>query len=177
MSQVCEFFAEQCTKASGINLHMRRNPTAIEKAPDGKLTVKIEPANKDKRGSGSSGDSGSSDSGSSGGSSEISGNNVVVLAVGRAASTKGLGLEDVGVELGGKGSVQVDEHSRTNIPSIWAVGDVTSRIALTPVAIMEGQAVGQSVATGALEAPDYTAVPSACFSWPFVATVVSWCWW
>jgi glutathione reductase (NADPH) len=74
---------------------------------------------------------------------------------------------------GPKGSIQVDEHSRTNVPSIWAVGDVTSRIALTPVAIMEGEALGKSLATGQLEAPGYDAVPSACFSWPFVATVVS----
>jgi hypothetical protein len=74
---------------------------------------------------------------------------------------------------GPKGTVKVDEHSRTNIPSIWAVGDVTSRIALTPVAIMEGQGVGMSIATGQQVAPNYDAVPSACFSWPYVATVVS----
>jgi pyruvate/2-oxoglutarate dehydrogenase complex dihydrolipoamide dehydrogenase (E3) component len=74
---------------------------------------------------------------------------------------------------GPKGSVKVDELSRTNVPSIWAVGDVTSRIALTPVAKMEGQAVGLSIATGQLTTPGYDAVPSACFSWPYVATVVS----
>jgi glutathione reductase (NADPH) len=72
--------------------------------------------------------------------------------------------------------VKVDEHSRTNVPSIWAVGDVTSRIALTPVAIMEGQGVGMSIATGQQATPNYDAVPSACFSWPYVATVVSGAW-
>jgi glutathione reductase (NADPH) len=162
--QVCRFFYEQCTASSGIHMHMSSNPTEIIKEADGKLTVKVEPASKDK-----SGDSSSSSSSST----EIRGNDTVVLAVGRAGKTKGLGLEEIGVEMGPKGSIKVDDYSRTNIQNIWAVGDVTSRIALTPVAIMEGQAVGDSIATGQLVAPEYDAVPSACFSWPFVATVVS----
>jgi glutathione reductase (NADPH) len=163
--QVCEFFMEQCKAASGIHMHMNTNPTQIIKEPDGSLTVKLEPANKDKQ------TTGSSDSSSS--STEIRGNGTVVLAVGRAGKSKGLGLEEIGVEMGPKGSIKVDRYSRSNVHSIWAVGDVTSRIALTPVAIMEGQAVGNSIATGELTAPEYEAVPSACFSWPFVATVVS----
>lgn len=73
---------------------------------------------------------------------------------------------------GPKGSLKVDKYSRTNIPSIWGVGDVTNRIALTPVAIMEGQALGRTLATGEMVEPKYDDVPSACFSWPFVATVV-----
>lgn len=165
--QVCRFFKEQCTSASGIHMHMNSNPTEIIKEQDGTLTLKMEPISKDDK-QGSAGDSSSTKA-----ASEIRGNNAVVLAVGRAGKTKGLGLEEVGVEMGPKGSIKVDDYSRTNIDSIWAVGDVTSRIALTPVAIMEGQAVGQSIATGQLEAPAYDAVPSACFSWPFVATVVS----
>eukprot|EP00878_Enallax_costatus_P002153 GHUV01002322.1.p1 GENE.GHUV01002322.1~~GHUV01002322.1.p1 ORF type:complete len:489 (+),score=103.23 GHUV01002322.1:186-1652(+) len=158
--EVCRFFNEQVTTQAGIYMHMCSNPTEIVKESDGTLTVKMEPANKDKDGSGSS-------------SSEIRGNQQVVLAVGRAAKTKGLGLEEVGVEMGPKGSLKVDKYSRSNIPSIWGVGDVTSRIALTPVAIMEGQALGQTLATGELVEPCYEDVPSACFSWPFVATVVS----
>jgi glutathione reductase (NADPH) len=151
-------------------MHMSSNPTDIIQEADGKLTVKVEPANKDKH---------SSNSSNSSSGTEIRGNDTVVLAVGRAGKTKGLGLEEIGVEMGPKGSIKVDDYSRTNIKNIWAVGDVTSRIALTPVAIMEGQAVGDSIATGELVAPEYDAVPSACFSWPFVATVVSgpsrWC--
>lgn len=147
-------------------MHMNSNPTEIVKEADGTLTVKLQPANKDKQAATASGGTDSS-------GTEIRGNGTVVLAVGRAGKTKGLGLEEIGVDMGPKGSIKVDKYSRTNIPSIWAVGDVTSRVALTPVAIMEGQAVGSSIATGVLAAPEYEAVPSACFSWPFVATVVS----
>jgi glutathione reductase (NADPH) len=164
---------DQCTSASGIHLHTNTSPSDIIKEVDGKLTVKLEgmKKNADKPSGGSSDSSGSSSSSSA--VTELRGNDTVVLAVGRAGKTKGLGLEDVGVEMGPKGSIKVDEYSRTNLPHIWAVGDVTSRIALTPVAIMEGQAVGESIANGKLVAPEYDAVPSACFSWPFVATVVS----
>jgi len=165
--QVCRFFMEQCTSATGIYMHMNSNPTEIVKEQDGTFTLKVEPISKDDKHGSSGGNS------STKAATEIRGNNAVVLAVGRAGKTKGLGLEEIGVEMGPKGSIKVDKFSRTNIESIWAVGDVTSRIALTPVAIMEGQAVGQSIATGQLEAPAYDAVPSACFSWPFVATVVS----
>lgn len=170
--QVCEFFMEQCTAASGIHMHMSSSPTAIIKESDGTLTVKLEPVSKDSKDQGSTGASTGAGA-AGGGASEIRGNDTVVLAVGRAGKTKGLGLEEVGVEMGPKGSVKVDEFSRTNIPNIWACGDVTSRIALTPVAIMEGQAIGDSIGMGNLVAPAYDAVPSACFSYPFVATVVS----
>lgn len=162
--EVCRFFKEQVDSQSGIQLHMCANPTDIIKESDGTLTVKLEPLNKTSK-------EGKGVEGSSCSKFEIRGNDQVVLAVGRGAKTKGLGLEDVGVEMGPKGSLKVDQYSRSNIPSIWGVGDVTSRIALTPVAIMEGQALGQTLATGQMVAPDYEAVPSACFSWPFVATV------
>jgi glutathione reductase (NADPH) len=67
----------------------------------------------------------------------------------------------------------VDAFSRTNIPSIWAVGDVAGRLPLTPIAIMEGEALAQTLFGEAPVAPDYEAVPSAVFSWPFIGTVVS----
>eukprot|EP00879_Flechtneria_rotunda_P010042 GHRR01010500.1.p1 GENE.GHRR01010500.1~~GHRR01010500.1.p1 ORF type:complete len:609 (+),score=239.62 GHRR01010500.1:462-2288(+) len=167
--EVCRFFMEQCSGASGIHMHMRSNPTEIVKEADGTFTVKLEPIKKDKdnKDKGISADA----SGNAAGVTEIRGNQQVVLATGRSAKTKGLGLEEVGVEMGLKGSVKVNEYSQTNIPSIWAVGDVTSRMALTPVAIMEGQALGQTLATGEKVAPCYDAVPSSCFSWPFVGTV------
>jgi glutathione reductase (NADPH) len=63
---------------------------------------------------------------------------VVLFATGRAPNTKRLNLEAVGVETDRTGAIKVDEFSRTNVPSIWAVGDVTNRMNLTPVALMEG---------------------------------------
>ena len=66
--------------------------------------------------------------------------------------------------------IQVDDFSRTNIPSIWAVGDVTNRINLTPVALMEGMAFAKSCFTGEMTKPDYDFVPSAVFSQPPLAS-------
>ena len=67
-------------------------------------------------------------------------------------------------------NLQVDEYSRTNVPSIWAVGDVTNRINLTPVALMEGMAFAKSCFTGQMTKPDYDFVPSAVFSQPPLAS-------
>jgi glutathione reductase (NADPH) len=80
--------------------------------------------------------------------------------------------QEVGVKLGPKGQVVVDEFCRTSVPSIFAVGDVIDRIQLTPVALMEGMAVAKTVALGQPSVPDYTAVPSAVFCNPEMATVV-----
>ncbi len=66
----------------------------------------------------------------------------------------------------------VDEYSCTSVPSIYAVGDVTDRIQLTPVALMEGMAVAKTLFLGQPTKPDYWAVPSAVFSYPEMATVV-----
>jgi hypothetical protein len=81
--------------------------------------------------------------------------------------------QEVGVKLGPKGQVLVDEYSATSVPSIYAVGDVTDRIQLTPVALMEGMAVAKTLVLGEPTKPDYWAVPSAVFSYPEMATVVS----
>ena len=70
---------------------------------------------------------------------------VILNASGRLPNTEGLGLAGIGVDLGKKGEVCVDEASRSTVPSIYAVGDVTDRVALTPVAIREGQAFADSV--------------------------------
>lgn len=75
---------------------------------------------------------------------------------------------------GKRGEVAVDEYSQTSVPSIWAVGDVTDRINLTPVALMEGMALAKTIALNQPTKPDYTAVPSAVFSHPNIATVVRW---
>lgn len=67
----------------------------------------------------------------------------------------------------------MDSYSRTNVPSIWAIGDVTDRIALTPVALMEGMALAKTLVLNQPTEPDYWAVASAVFSYPEIATVVS----
>jgi glutathione reductase (NADPH) len=96
----------------------------------------------------------------------------VMVATGRVPNTEGLGLDTVGVELGEKGAVKVDAFSKTNVDYIYAVGDVTNRVQLTPVAIREGQAFADSV-FGSVEpyAVDHSCIPSAVFSHPPIAAV------
>ena len=96
---------------------------------------------------------------------------VVLFALGRSPLTAGLGLEAVGVETDAIGAIPVDEYSRTNIPSVFAVGDVTNRIQLTPVAIREGQAFADTVFGNSPQTVDYDCVPSAVFSHPPLAGV------
>jgi glutathione reductase (NADPH) len=95
----------------------------------------------------------------------------VLFAVGRKPNTSGLGLEAAGVEMGEKGQIKVDADNRTNVPSIFAVGDVTDRIQLTPVAIREGQAFADSFFGKKPHQVDYNCVPSAVFSHPPLAGV------
>lgn len=90
----------------------------------------------------------------------------VLYATGRAPNTAGIGLETVGVSLGRRGEILVDEWSQTNIPSIYAVGDVTDRINLTPVAIREGHAFADTVFGGAPRPADHENVASAIFTQP-----------
>ena len=97
---------------------------------------------------------------------------LVLFAVGRIPNTEGLGLENAGVELGEGGEVKVDRFSKTNVDHIYAVGDVTDRVQLTPVAIREGQAFADSVfGDGEPVAVDHSCIPSAVFSHPPIAAV------
>ena len=96
---------------------------------------------------------------------------LVFWAIGRRPMTRGLGLEQAGVETGERGEILVDEHSATNVPSIFAIGDVTDRINLTPVAIREGAAFAQTQFGGAPTMMDYRFVPKAVFSQPPVGSV------
>src|SRR3546814_7564551 len=73
---------------------------------------------------------------------------ILMFATGRVPNTDGLCLEAAGVELNADGAVKVDEHSQSTCPSIYAVGDVTNRVQLTPVAIREGQAFADTVFGG-----------------------------
>ena len=95
----------------------------------------------------------------------------LLWAVGREPNTKGLGLESAGVALNARGGVIVDDHSRSNVPSIWAVGDVTDRINLTPVAIREAQAFVQTEFMGKPTTFDHADVASAVFGRPAMAAV------
>jgi glutathione reductase (NADPH) len=96
---------------------------------------------------------------------------VVMFCLGREPYVEGLGLEKAGVKLNDKGAVAVDDHSRTNVENIWAVGDVTDRINLTPVAIREGQAFAQTVFYDRPTRFDHEMVASAVFSQPPVGAV------
>lgn len=95
----------------------------------------------------------------------------VLYATGRAPSTKGLGLEALGVTLRKSGAVAVDDWSQTSVPSIYAVGDVTDRVNLTPVAIREGQAFAETVFHGKPTKADHELVPSAVFTQPEMAGI------
>lgn len=95
----------------------------------------------------------------------------VMAATGRRPKTDGLGLEQVGVQLGGNGEVRVDDFGQTACPSIYAVGDVTDRVQLTPVAIREGHAFADTVFGGKPRTNAYDAIPSAVFTQPPIAAV------
>jgi glutathione reductase (NADPH) len=95
----------------------------------------------------------------------------VMFATGRVPNVKRLGLKEVGVEIAKNGGIAVDEYSRTSAQNIHAVGDVTNRINLTPVAIREGHAFADTVFGGKPTAVDHTNVPTAVFSDPEVGTV------
>ncbi|WP_374625420.1 glutathione-disulfide reductase [Devosia sp.] len=94
----------------------------------------------------------------------------VMFATGRNPNVAGLGLEAAGVEVGEAG-IAVDAYSRTNVPSIYAVGDVTGRVALTPVAIREGQAFAETVFNANPIAVDHSLIGTAVFAEPELATI------
>ena len=95
----------------------------------------------------------------------------ILYAIGRQPNTQGLGLEELGVALGADGSIRVDEYSRSSVESIFAIGDVTNRINLTPVALHEGVCLANTLFNDQPMIPDHEDVPSAVFSQPALATV------
>ncbi|MGN6155888.1 MAG: glutathione-disulfide reductase [Sphingomicrobium sp.] len=95
----------------------------------------------------------------------------LLIAAGRIPNTEGLGCEDAGVELGKHGAVKVDDDNRSSVDSIFAVGDVTNRVQLTPVAIREGQAFADTFFGNIPSRVDYGCIPSAVFSHPPIAAV------
>jgi len=95
----------------------------------------------------------------------------VMFATGRRPNVKGLGLEAAGVRVNDKGAIEVDRFSCTSVPHIYAVGDVTDRIALTPVAIREGHAFADTVFGSRPTVADHVNVPTAVFSEPEIGVI------
>ena len=96
---------------------------------------------------------------------------MVLFATGRAPNTQDMGLEEVGISLGRRQEIEVDEYSQSGVPSIYAIGDVTDRVNLTPVAIREGMAFVQTVFGGNPTPVDHDLIPSAVFTQPEFGTV------
>ncbi|MGI9425430.1 MAG: glutathione-disulfide reductase [Hyphomicrobiaceae bacterium] len=95
----------------------------------------------------------------------------IMFAIGRNPNTENLGLEQAGVEVGRRGEIRVNEHSQSSVTNIYAVGDVTDRVNLTPVAIREGHAFADSVFGNAPRKVTYDMIPTAVFSTPEIGTV------
>lgn len=136
----------QISLMKGIQFHFNTTFKSITKNEDGSLHVELE------------------------GSDDLD-VDVVMFATGRVPNVEGLGLETVGVELGDRGEIKVDEYSRTSVDYIYAVGDVTDRVQLTPVAIREGHAFADTVFGEKPTTVDHSCVASAVFSHPPIAAV------
>nr|2WOI_A Chain A, TRYPANOTHIONE REDUCTASE [Trypanosoma brucei]2WOI_B Chain B, TRYPANOTHIONE REDUCTASE [Trypanosoma brucei]2WOI_C Chain C, TRYPANOTHIONE REDUCTASE [Trypanosoma brucei]2WOI_D Chain D, TRYPANOTHIONE REDUCTASE [Trypanosoma brucei]2WOV_A Chain A, TRYPANOTHIONE REDUCTASE [Trypanosoma brucei brucei TREU927]2WOV_B Chain B, TRYPANOTHIONE REDUCTASE [Trypanosoma brucei brucei TREU927]2WOV_C Chain C, TRYPANOTHIONE REDUCTASE [Trypanosoma brucei brucei TREU927]2WOV_D Chain D, TRYPANOTHIONE REDUC len=143
-----ETIREEVTKqltANGIEIMTNENPAKVSLNTDGSKHVTFE----------------------SGKTLDV---DVVMMAIGRIPRTNDLQLGNVGVKLTPKGGVQVDEFSRTNVPNIYAIGDITDRLMLTPVAINEGAALVDTVFGNKPRKTDHTRVASAVFSIPPIGT-------
>ena len=136
----------QISIRKGIEFKFNANIDAIERRDDGKLHVSMT------------------------GCDDLEADQVL-FAVGRQPNTRGLGCAEVGIELGEKCEIKVDDDNRTSVPSIFAVGDVTDRVQLTPVAIREGQAFADTYFGKKPHKVDYNCIPSAVFSHPPLAGV------
>jgi len=147
-----EFDAELGTRLGeeiqkkGVMLHFGAEPVAIARQPDGALEVTY-------------------------GDGQHARAELVLFATGRVPNSSGLGLEAAAVKLGPIGEVLVDAYSKTSAPSIHAIGDVTNRINLTPVATAEGMALAKTLFRGQPTALDYENVPTAVFANPNLAAV------
>jgi glutathione reductase (NADPH) len=134
------------TEAKGIDVHFNFPCSTITKQADGSLLLE-------------------------GGAQGTIETDMLVFAIGRTPKTAGLGLETAGVELDSDAAIIVNDHNQTNVPSIYAVGDVTNRVQLTPVAIREGHAFADTVFGNNPRTIDYRCIPTAVFSSPPIAAV------
>ena len=133
-------------EAKGIRILCQEVFTAVEKRPDGRLDAHLQ-------------------------GGEVLTVDQVMLALGRVANTEDLGLEAAGVERGKSGEIIVDAFSRTNVDNIWAIGDVTNRVQLTPVAIHEAMCFVETAFKDNPARPDHDCVATAVFSQPEIGTV------
>lgn len=137
----------EISKAKHINLRLKASLEKIEKLSDGSLKVTFD----------------------DGGAPAIF--DQVLVATGRTPNSNGLGLENLGVKLDKSGAIVVDEYNQSSVASIYAVGDVTNRVQLTPVAIREGHAFADTVFGGNPRTINYDNIASAVFSSPPIASV------
>ncbi len=134
------------TEAKGIDVHFNFPCSSITKQADGSLLLE-------------------------GGAQGTIETDMLVFAIGRTPKTAGLGLETAGVEMDADAAIIVNDYNQTNVPSIYAVGDVTNRVQLTPVAIREGHAFADTVFGNNPRTIDYKCIPTAVFSSPPIAAV------
>ncbi|MGB3721371.1 MAG: glutathione-disulfide reductase [Pacificimonas sp.] len=138
---------QHISTVKGIKFRYNSPFESIDRADDGTIRIKVE------------------------GEDDILETDLLLAAIGRPANTEGIGLEDVGVEMKDNGAVRVDAASKTSVDNIYAVGDVTDRVQLTPVAIREGHAVADTLFGGKPWTVDHDCVPSAVFSHPPIGAV------
>ncbi len=141
----CRHFIAEAMREHGVDLRFDVNVASIEKTPSGVLAVLDD--------------------------GKVLEADQILYAVGRHPLTLDLGLEEIGVELDDDGAIVVDEYSRTCLPHILAIGDVTNRLQLTPVAIHEAMALVRTVFGGEPTRPDHEDVASCVFSHPPLGTV------
>lgn len=133
-------------KKKGIDVRVGLNVTAMSRLPDGQILAKLDDGSELKADS-------------------------VMFATGRVPNVRNLGLRDAGIQVLPGGMIPVNEYSRTNLANVFAVGDVTNRVNLTPVALMEGHAFADSEFGGNSRPVNHGFIPSAVFSHPPVGTV------
>ncbi|MDZ7825850.1 MAG: glutathione-disulfide reductase [Gammaproteobacteria bacterium] len=157
-TDVRAFVAEEMRK-KGVKLRFDTDVSRIERRDDGSLRLHFSDES-------SHGDD--SDLGGETGTLEV---DLALYATGRRPLTDGLGLEEVGVELKPGGAIAVDDHFRTSVDNIHALGDVIDRYQLTPVAITEGMAVAKTLFADTPTTVDYDSIPTAVFCQPNIGTV------
>lgn len=137
----------EAMKADGLTLHTQATPKAVSRNADGSLTLRLE-----------------------NGREHVS--DCLIWAVGREPDTSGLNLDAVGVDLDRRGYILVDKYQNTNIPSIYAVGDITGQAQLTPVAVAAGRRLSERLFNNKPEEHlDYENIPTVVFSHPPIGTV------
>lgn len=140
-----EFVAQEVEK-KGVNLHFNNNIEAIEKQADGSLLLTL-----------------------SDGSQQVT--DCVLYATGRVPNVAGLGLDKLGIAQKKNGAIIVNDTFQTNVPSIYAIGDVIDRVQLTPVALAEGMALVRHLYQQGNAQVDYDLIPTAVFCQPNIGTV------